>query len=528
MGITRMRRRAGALLSLSLVGLVAACGGSSQNAAAADTLVIDEVLNISTLDPAQVFDFTGANALLHTYDTLVTFDGESVEKVVPSLAESFEGSPDAKTFTFRLRPDVEFSDGTPMTADDVVFSFNRLKNYKGSPSYLMDGLAVTAPNASTIVVSSETPRPELPVMLTSGNFSVINSAEAKKHGATDAPDAAAADSAGSKFDKMSMGTGQYVLESYEPNSKLVLKANDNYRGDKPTFTRLVFRSTSSPQQQSLNVQNGDADVALNLSSPMLAELDAAKVSVHSGLPPEVVYLALTNAADSPTANADFRKAVALGVDYDGLVQLAGPGAVQGTGLIPRSVKAALPEQFATKRDVGAAKNSLAASGKGGDEIVLEYGSDYKVGGLDMGTFAQRIASSLGEVGVKVSLKPGPTQVTRTRYQEGKTQAAMYPYPPDYPDPSQFLIYNPGGVLGERIHWPSEQDPQLIELADKASVTLDDAQRVAAFQEWDQTLKATNHFIPIVTVASNVVADKNLTGLNYNPALGTNFGKVGRG
>lgn len=532
MGIPWVKRRASTLLSLclasTLVVAVGCGGGSSQNAAAADTLVIDQVSNISTLDPAQAFDVTAANALLHTYDTLVSFKGETLTEVVPRLAESFEGSPDAKTYTFRLKPDVTFSDGTPMTSQDVVFSFNRLKNLKASPSYLMDGLAVSAPDDATVVVTSETPRPELPVMLTSGNFSVINAAEAKKLGASDGADASSADKAGPEFDKLSMGTGQYVLESYEPNSRLVLKANDKYWGEQPTFTRLIFRSTSSPQQQSLNVQNGDADVALNLPSPMAADVDKSKVQVHSGLPPEVVYIALTNLADSPTANADFRRAVALGIDYDGLLQLAGPGSVQGTGLIPRSVTASLPEEFATKRDVETARAALAASGQRDAEIVLEYGSDYKVGGLDMGTFAQRIASSLAEVGVKVTLKPGPTAVTRTRYQEGKTQAAMYPYPPDYPDPSQFLIYNPGGVLGKRIHWLPEQDPQMLEMAKRATNSTDDAHRVPAFQEWDEALKATNHFIPVLSVAANVVADKNLTGVNYNPALGTNFGEIGRG
>src|SRR6478735_9251970 len=103
MGIPWVKRRASTLLSLclasTLVVAVGCGGGSSQNAAAADTLVIDQVSNISTLDPAQAFDVTAANALLHTYDTLVSFKGETLTEVVPRLAESFEGSPDAKTYT---------------------------------------------------------------------------------------------------------------------------------------------------------------------------------------------------------------------------------------------------------------------------------------------------------------------------------------------------------------------------------------------------------------------------------------------
>src|SRR4051812_23729090 len=106
----RLRSRIVSLVAVSAVAvLTASCTGSVDPAGGdkqAASLVIDEVFNMTTLDPAQVFDVTGSYVLSHTYDTLVTFQGDSTKDVVPRLAESYTVSPDAKTFTFTLRKGV--------------------------------------------------------------------------------------------------------------------------------------------------------------------------------------------------------------------------------------------------------------------------------------------------------------------------------------------------------------------------------------------------------------------------------------
>ena len=153
-------RMLGASALAAVVALVAAgCAGSStpDTSAAPQTLVIDKSFDLITADPARMFETTG-NIVLHAvYDSLLTFtDGDSTTPQ-PSLAESWEANDDATQYTFTLRDGVTFSDGTPLTSADVVFSLMRVKNVQGNGSFLMEGLTVTAPDDRR---SSSPPRPD--------------------------------------------------------------------------------------------------------------------------------------------------------------------------------------------------------------------------------------------------------------------------------------------------------------------------------------------------------------------------------
>jgi len=503
-----------AFAALSAAALtLSACSVTTEEPASDQSMVVDLSFAMTTLDPAKAFDVSASFVLSQVYETLTRYEpGDS--EVSPSLAESWEVSDDATEYTFALKPGVTFSTGAAMTSADVVFAFNRLKNIQDSPAYLMDGLTVTAEDDLTVKIVSETPLPQLPSMLTSMNFGVYDSAAAKEIGATDAPDAATSDTSGTGFDTASFGSGPYEITRYEPNSQVGLEYNDTFLGDEPTFTTVVFQNTTSTQQQLLNVQNGGSQVALNIPSTQLAQLDESKVDIQSQPLPQVVYIALSNTIGA-THNADYREAVALGIDYDGLVSIGGPGTVQATGVIPSTLAGALPESAATTRDLEGAKAALERSGLASEPLVISFGSDYVVGGVDMSALAQKVQSSLEEVGFTVTLDGAPTQVSRTANQQGLVGAAMWPFPPDYPDASQFLIYQPDGLLGTRIHWTAAEAPEIAALGEAAQSEVSGEARVEAFQKWGEALNAEHRFIPLVTMPTNLVVAKGITGLNVD-------------
>ena len=146
-------------------GSQAAAGGSSA-AASGGTLVVDSayVFTSKDADPARGgVDFTAVPVFHALYDTLVTFANNDYTTPAPSLATSYTATNNDKTFTFTLRKGVKFSNGDPLTASDVVFSFLRVQNLEDTPSYLMAGVtSVTAPNPSTVVMTTATPDPALP------------------------------------------------------------------------------------------------------------------------------------------------------------------------------------------------------------------------------------------------------------------------------------------------------------------------------------------------------------------------------
>src|SRR5215475_8418271 len=104
--------------------VAAACGSGQSGGTSNRTLVVDKSFDLKTADPQREFEFTGGPVDHALYDTLLTFKGGDVTKPLPSVATSYSASSDAKTYTFPLRKDVKFSDGSPLTSADVVFSFN--------------------------------------------------------------------------------------------------------------------------------------------------------------------------------------------------------------------------------------------------------------------------------------------------------------------------------------------------------------------------------------------------------------------
>ncbi|UOQ56858.1 ABC transporter substrate-binding protein [Leucobacter allii] len=518
MAAKRLRRAAAMALALGSVSALVACSGPvavGEGGDADATLIYDLGLEMTTLDPAAVFDVSASIINAQVYEQLVGYATDS-DEIEGELAESWERNDDATEYRFVLRDDVAFESGGELSSADVEFSFNRLKNLQGGSAYLMDGITVASEDERTVVVSSEVPKPELLAMLATQSFSVYDSAAVQERGGLADESAATEDTAGDAFFEESFGSGAYALASYEPNAEVELVASESWRGDAPDFAKVLVRNSRSIQQQTLNIQNGGSDVTNSLSSPQVAELDAESVNVISQPLPQVIYFALTNSG-GPTVNDDFRRAVALGIDYDGIVEMAGEGARQGTGVIPTTLAGAIPEGEGLQRDVEAAKAALAASGMADQPLSISFGSDYAVGGQDMGLFAQKIQSDLEEIGMTVELDGAPTQVSRTANQEGKVQAALWPFPPDYADASQFLIHSPGGLLAERIHWTAEEAPEIVALADAAQHAVDDADRAAAYEAWARALRDTNRFIAVVEVPQNLVTSKRVGSLNMDVA-----------
>ena len=516
MATTHFRRAGAAALVLGTATALAACSGQVSVGEGGDadaTLIYDLGLEMTTLDPASTFDVSASTVNSQIYEQLVDYDPESGE-IVGELADSWEMNDDATEYRFTLRDDVAFESGGTLGSKDVVFALDRLKNLQGPPAYLMDGLTVAADGEEVVVISSDVPKPELPAMLANENFSVYDSEAVQEHGAVSDESAATADEAGDIFFTESFGSGPYSLAGYEPNAQVELAASENWRGDAPDFSTVLIRNSRSIQQQILNIQNGGSDLTNSLSSPQVSELDEGKVNVVSQPLPQVIYLALTN-SEGPTVNEDFRRAVALGLDYDGLVEMAGEGARQGTGVIPTVLEGSIPEGEGLTRDVEAAKAALAASGVGDQTLSISFGSDYAVGGQDMGLFAQKIQSDLEEIGMTVELDGAPTQVSRTANQEGKVQAALWPFPPDYADASQFLIHSPGRLLAERAHWSADQAPDIAALADAAQRTVDRDERAEAYETWARAVRDTNHFIAVVEVPQNLVSSKRVGNLNMD-------------
>src|SRR4030088_348678 len=220
----------------SLMVLLAACGNnpSTGSSAAGKTLVIDHAYAwdfSKDNDPSRGGVDFEADPFFHAvYDSLLTFKLGDSSTPIPLVAQSYTVSPDAKTFTFIIRKDVKFADGTPLTARDVEFTYNRLLNLHDNPVYLLDGItSMTATDDYTFVLVSKVPNPAIPFIVTNPALGILNSKLLKAHGGTDATDAAKTDTAHEFLGTSSVGSGPYTMASAS-TSQVVMKANAKYWG----------------------------------------------------------------------------------------------------------------------------------------------------------------------------------------------------------------------------------------------------------------------------------------------------------
>ncbi|HEY6074257.1 MAG TPA: ABC transporter substrate-binding protein, partial [Anaerolineales bacterium] len=274
-----------------------------QPPAAGGTLVIAMNLDdVVTLDPAYAGETTNLFIHINTYDTLVDIRPNDLNTIVPRLAESWDVNPEFTEFVFHLRKDVKFASGNPLTAADVVFSWNRLLNVAGAPAFNLDGVGkVEAVDDYTVKVSTAPgddgkPQP-LPQFLSSAcnpSLGIQDSKLVKEHGGTDAADASTTDKAKEWLDQNSAGSGPFVLTKWSPKSDIELTANPNYFKGAPHFDKVVIKHVSDPTTQEQMLERGDADLIGSLGTDLV---DVAKanpdivISVDQSL--DENYLAMT-------------------------------------------------------------------------------------------------------------------------------------------------------------------------------------------------------------------------------------------
>ncbi|KAB8194457.1 ABC transporter substrate-binding protein [Nonomuraea phyllanthi] len=520
------RSQTAAVLLAGALALAACGSGGSQSPAASGgggkTLVIDTSFDLKTADPGRTYEPTGLIIDKAVYETLLTFDGSDVTKPVPALAESYELSEDGKTLTLKLKSGATFADGSPVTADDVVFSLTRVRDMKGTPSFLLDGVEVEKTDDSTVTLTSKAPNPALPYILPNPALGIINSKLAKQHGAT----ADAQDKAEQYLNSSSAGSGPYQIESFNVSSQVTLKANPKYYGTKPAYDKVVIRNVEAATQK-LNVQRGDSQIALNLSGDQVTGMPAT-LQVKKTASANVIFLLANqdSGVSKTTTNPKFVEAVRKGVDYAGLLELAGEGSTQAPGVIPSQLLGALPASAAPKRDVEGAKAALAASGLANPTVKLEYPSELTVNGLSFQPLAERIQANLKEVGITVDLQPAPVTTALDNYRNGKEEMGLWYWGPDYPDPSDYLLFLPGKTVGLRAGWKAGAAKDIEAAGDEAAAAVGDDARTAAYVDLQNKLNASGPFVPLIQPGQNIVTAASVTGLEYHPVWTVDVADLG--
>lgn len=284
-------------------------------AAGEKTLVFGRAADSTFLDPAKYLDNESAMVIENIFEGLVRYADESTH-VEPALAESWETSPDGRAWTFRLRPGLRFSDGSPLDAAAAAFSFRRRMDpahphfraeFARMDSSLKNLAGVEAADPLTLRITLKEPyAPLLSTLATHSSYLV-------------SPQAVRA--LGDGFDRRPVGAGPFALQEWIPGERIVLAANPHYYRGRPRLDRVVFKVQPDVKVRLLELKSGaiqvmdgvgPADRDEILRDPRLA-LDA-----KPGL--NVAYLAM-NMRRPPFDNRDVRRAVNHAINKENLVKL---------------------------------------------------------------------------------------------------------------------------------------------------------------------------------------------------------------
>jgi len=525
-----------AALACLLALAVSACtGGSSAGSggtttSSLSTLVMPTDLTLITpgsLDPdTQAYQSgTGFRVESLLYENLYALGNSSNGNVTPpqpQLASSYTLSPDGKTWTFHLNPAAKFSDGTPVTSTDVLWSWNRLKNMKGGRSSLVANWTITAPNAETVVI--QTPTPDLSVLgtITWPYMSILNANLLEKHGGTDASDAATADKASLYMDSTSAGSGPYVIQSFS-TQKIVLAANANYWGpDKPQFKEVIF-DNSQPQQGVLSVETGEAQLEVEATASLASSVNTSEVNVKTV--PSFTFAQLfmnTKASVSQwTANTDFQNAVRYGIDYQDLVRTFGPGASLLPGVISL-VPGSLPISDAIQQNVGLAKSYLAKSGYNGQPVPIDF-TQSTAGGISLQSIATKLQSYMKAIGINIVLNPLSTSALNAAFFGGTMPMALFGTSMIGTDPSWLLSSCPGGaIVAPSINWqPSNAPANIVDACNAAANTSSQSMRLGLYQQAEKAMQGAPT-MPLFVAPQVYVYSKQLCDVYNLPAVSVNL------
>lgn len=538
MGKIAVRSRsilAGAAL-LALLGSVPSLADTP-----ADTLVqawaIDDMIS---LDPAEAFELSTGEITGNTYDMLVRLDANDTTKIVSGIADSWTVSDDGLTYTFKLKPDLKFASGNPITAEDVAYSFERVVKLNKSPAFIIQQFGLTADNVTEKAKASDPATFVFTVdkayapsfvlnCLTATVGAVVDSKLVKEHVAAVTPsDEFKFDNDfGSAWMKTNYaGSGPYKTREWRANEVVVLERNDNHFGAKGNLARVIYRHVKESATQRLMLEKGDVDVARNLEPGDIDAVSANGDLAITSTPKSTVYFVSLNQKNANLAKPEVREAFKYLFDYDALgdTLLKNIG-VMHQNYLPKGMLGALDDK-PYKFDVAKAKELLAKAGLAdGFSVTMDVRSVQPVTGV-----AEALQATAAQAGIKIEIIPGDFKQVLTKFRARTHELYIGQWGVDYWDPNsnaETFGINPNNAddsMNKTLAWRNAWDvPADIQDASKAALLERDAtKRAAMYAEVQKKVNEQGPFIFLWQQTEVAGLRKNVQNYKLGPTFDTNF------
>jgi peptide/nickel transport system substrate-binding protein len=493
--------------ALLCMGLLA--GGQAAAQSRSDTLIVVTESGPNSMDIHGVGTNRPAyQASWNIYDRLMTFgvktlpDGTKMydyQTLKPELAESWQLAPDGMSVTFKLRKDARFHDGTPVTARDVKWSFDRAVTVGGFPTFQLKAGSLEKPEQFEVVDDSTfrvkflrkdkltMPDMAVPVPV------VINAELAKKHATPQDPWA-------TEWLKTNVAaSGAYRLESWKPGMETIYVRNDEWKsGPLPKIRRVIVREVPSAGNRRAMLERGDADISFDLPPKDFSEMaKAGKVTVVSHPVENAHAYVGMNVTKPPFNSAKIRQAVAYAIPYETIYSTAlfGRGTLVTGNLIAVNTFGYDPKASPYRTDLARAKALMAEGGyPNGFETTLSFDMGFATTNEPMAVLLQE---SLAQIGIKTTINKIPGSSWRNMLLKKEMPLYINAFGGWLNFPEYFFFWNYHSQNAV-FNTMSYQNPAMDKLVDAArfesdpkkyaedvrgflKLALDDVPRVAVYQ-----------------------------------------------
>lgn len=514
--------------------VLAKCGGSGGEGGDGEggdgELSVLQSTLTATIDWEAIRGFEDAQIVYNTYDQLFDLQpgerGEggalvadsSPQGIKNNLVEEWELASDGVTNVLRLRKGVKSFFGNEMTADDVVWMFDKALN-SGTGQFYYTDVAGIEPGSYkktdeyTVEVRQKEPNPLFRPLFAGFTGSVFDSTEVTKHVTAEDPFGLA------WLGRNDAGFGRYHVTRYAPGEEMVIEANPNYWGDKPEFNRITFRQIDESSNRLALLLRGTAGVAEWLAP---ADNDKARRSGDQGVHVidanvSSLYIHLFVGYTPPFDDVNVRRGIALAIPYDNIVsQVFFGAATAAKSHIPQILFGSTPEFFAYDTDVEKARALLEEGGAVGRSLRLTY----ETARPEIEQVAKILDSALRDVGLNIELDPLPAATYTERLQGKQYELLVQAGYPTVGDPiyllkAFFLSTSP-------FNWANYKNTQVDDLILRAGATQDAEERRELVVQIQEILMSELPSIEIVWPGTHFATRTDIDGWVLYPDNTTRY------
>jgi peptide/nickel transport system substrate-binding protein len=436
------------------------------------------------------------------YDQLVRVDntGTALE---PALAEKWEISPDGLTYTFHLRKDVVFSDGTPLKASDVKFSVDRAKtNKKSGWTFTLEPLKeITTPDDSTVVMTLTQPWAPFLSDIAMFNSSIISEAFVKKIGED-------------KLVEQTMGTGPFALVEWKKGEYITLKKNDKY-WDKglPYIDQIKITVVPDDNNRILQLQGGEIDGMYDVPLNRVADLEKdGKFTVNKFTSTYNNFIAL-NVRNAPLNDVKVRQALNYATDKQALIKVVNFGIGEiSNSFMPNGALYWNKDQAGYPFDLDKAKALIKESSiPNGGKVSIQIRS----GAASALQLATALKDMWGKISIDLDIQQVEQAILNDNYRKNNFEAYATGWTNDIIDPDELVSY---AILPEQVQnyhtgWTNQE---AIDLANKGRAVLDDAERRKIYYRVQELHMQDAPFVYLYVLPYVDVVKKSIQGFFHNP------------